>query len=143
MVNSALKILHPARVGAPLPRPLVTLSCGFPSPAQDYLEPALDLNELLIKHPAATFFGRVQGNSMSEAQIFEGDVLIIDRAINPRHNHIVLAVLQGEFTVKRLFKQGEKVALIPANPQFKPTTITADSDFSVWGVVTYIIHQAR
>ena len=80
---------------------------------------------------------------MREAQIFDGDVLIVDRAITPLHNHIVLAVLQGEFTVKRLYKQGNKVALIPANHNFKPLNIDAESDFSVWGVVTYIIHQAR
>jgi len=115
---------------------------GFPSPAEDYIENSLDLNHLLIKHPAATFFVRVEGDSMKDAKINKGDILIVDKAIKPSHKKIIIASIDGEFTVKRLYIEGTNVFLYPENPKFKPIKIQENSDFEVWGVVTYIIHKA-
>ncbi|QVL58388.1 MAG: translesion error-prone DNA polymerase V autoproteolytic subunit [Simkaniaceae bacterium] len=114
---------------------------GFPSPAEDHIEQKLDLNQFLIKHPAATFFVRVDGDSMKNGGISDGDILIVDRAITPQNGQIILAILNGEFTVKRIKKQGKRLFLIPENPEFPFMEITEEVDFQVWGVVTYTIHS--
>lgn len=119
------------------------IHAGFPSPADDYVDSVLDLNELVITHPAATFFVRVSGESMINAAICENDVLVVDRSIEAADRSIVVAILNGEFTVKRLRKTRDAVYLLPENPKFKPIKISENSDFQVWGVVTYIIHKAR
>ncbi len=118
------------------------ISAGFPSPADDYVEQKLDLNEYLVQHPAATFFVRVEGNSMIDAGIQSGDILIIDRALAVNHGTIVIAHIQGEFTVKRVEKRGEQVYLVPANKNYKPLLLTPEMDIEIWGVVSYIIHKA-
>ncbi|MDX8431657.1 MAG: translesion error-prone DNA polymerase V autoproteolytic subunit [Candidatus Algichlamydia australiensis] len=118
------------------------VQAGFPSPADDYVEKKLDLNELLIAHPAATFFVRVEGNSMINAGIQSGDLLIVDRALTPSDNKIVVAILNGEFTVKRIRKESGKLFLLPENSSFSPLQITPEMDFEVWGVVTFIVHKA-
>lgn len=122
--------------------PLFTarISAGFPSPADDYIDRKLDLNEYLIKHPAATFFVRVQGDSMIDAGIHSGDILIVDRALEPADGKIVIAVLYGELTVKRIKKTKTKLSLLPENPAFKPIEITPEMGLEVWGVVTHVIH---
>lgn len=117
------------------------VSAGFPSPADDYLDLPIDLNEFLIKHPAATFYVRVKGNSMEGAGIRNGDLLIVDRAEEPRNKSIVLGVIDGEFTVKRIKKKGSDLYLMPDNPEFKPIKINDNMDFQVWGVVTYVVHK--
>ncbi|TMD90228.1 MAG: translesion error-prone DNA polymerase V autoproteolytic subunit, partial [Chloroflexi bacterium] len=117
------------------------VSCGFPSPADDYVETALDLNELVIAHPAATFYVRVSGDSMMNAAICHGDIIVVDRAREPGHNSIVVAHLDGEFTVKRLSQRDGALYLVPENPLYQPIQITDTTDFSVWGVVTYCIHK--
>ena len=117
------------------------VSAGFPSPADDYLDLPIDLNEFLIKHPAATFYVRVKGNSMEGAGIRNGDLLIVDRAEEPRNKSIVLGVINGEFTVKRIKKKGSDLYLMPDNPEFKPIKIDNNMDFQVWGVVTYVVHK--
>ncbi len=122
--------------------PLI-MQAGFPSPAEDYLDKTLDLNELLIAHPAATFFVRVMGDSMRNAGILSGDVLIVDRSLEAIDNAIVIAIINGEFTVKRLSKKEGHVFLVPENPSYPIVEITPESDFQVWGVVTYVIHKAR
>lgn len=114
---------------------------GFPSPAEDHIEQKLDLNQFLIKHPAATFFVRVEGDSMKNAGISNGDILIVDRAITPQSGQIIVAILNGEFTVKRVKKQGKRLFLIPENPEFPLMEVTEEVDFQVWGVVTYTIHS--
>ncbi len=126
-------------------RPLIgsEIAAGFPSPAQDYIESTLDLNELLIEHPTATFFVRVQGFSMVNAGINPEDILIVDRAVEPTHRKIIIAVLDGELTVKRLEIKGDLWFLVPENPEFLSLEITEDMDFQVWGVVTYSIHKIR
>ena len=114
---------------------------GFPSPADDYLEQKLDLNQLLIKHPSATFFVRVEGHSMEGAGIFSGDILIVDRALTPKQNDIIVCVLNGEFSVKRFRKQGGLIVLHAEHPDYPPLSVTAEMDFQVWGVVPYVIHK--
>ena len=124
--------------------PLVpsSVSAGFPSPADDYLDPAIDLNEHLISNPAATFLVRVKGNSMVDAGIQEGDVLIVDRSIMATNNHIIIAMLNGEFTVKRLKQRAGKTFLEAANSSFATIELKGEQELVVWGVVTYVIHRA-
>ena len=114
---------------------------GFPSIAEDYVDGALNLNELLIEHPAATFFVRVSGDSMVNAGIHTDDILIVDRALTPTNNKIVIARINDELTVKRFCREGDKVILYPDNPEFEPIVITSSMDFEVWGVVTCVIHR--
>jgi len=126
----------------PLPLYLSPISAGFPSPAEDYIDRKLDLNEHLIKHPAATFFVRVAGDSMRDAGVIDGDILIVDRAVEPCTGSIVIAAVNGELTVKRLKKKRSRLWLMPENPDYSPTEITPEMQFEIWGVVTYIIHKA-
>ncbi len=119
------------------------ISAGFPSPAQDYVENNLDLNELMIKHPASTFFVKVQGNSMRDAGILSGDILVVDRSLEASNGKIIVAIINGEFTVKRLALDAQGVHLVPANPSFPIIHIHSELDFQVWGVVTYVIHRAQ
>lgn len=119
------------------------ISAGFPSPAEDYIENSLDLNELMIKHPASTFFVRVQGNSMREAGIFSGDILVVDRSLEATNGKIIVAIVNGEFTVKRLVLESNRVLLMPANAAYPIIHVNPDFDFQVWGVVTYVIHRAQ
>lgn len=118
------------------------VAAGFPSPADDYLEGSLDLNEYLIKHPAATFMVRAQGDSMKDAGIHNGDLLVVDRSLQASHNKIVIAALNGELTVKRLSCCEGRVRLMPANKSYAPIDITDEQELVIWGVVTHVIHQA-
>lgn len=122
------------------------LRAGFPSPADDYLEDKIDLNRYLTEHPAATFLVRVDGDSMTGAGIFPGDIAIVDRSLvtselSSMHNKMVLAVLDGEFTIKRLCVKGKSVTLLPENDRYEPIIITEGSDFTVWGVVKHAIRH--
>ena len=119
---------------------LVPVSAGFPSPADDYIENSLDLNKHLIKHPAATFFVRVKGDSMIDAGIHSGDILIIDRSLDATDKKVVIAVIDGEFTVKRVRIIDKKIYLLPENSDFSSTEIIESMDFTIWGVVTNVIH---
>ena len=118
------------------------IAAGFPSPADDHLQKALDLHEHLIKHPAATFFAHVEGDSMIDANLHDGDLLIIDRAEPARHKSIVVAIVNGEFTVKRLYKRNGEIKLMPENKAFPVIEVTEGMDFEIWGVVRHIIHKA-
>ncbi len=117
------------------------ISAGFPSPAEEYLELSLDLNKALIKHPSATFFGRVKGQSMRDAGIQEGDILVIDKSLNPTNGKKAVCYIDGEFTLKTLKVDKTGVWLMPANPDYKPIRVTEENDFIVWGIVTYVIHK--
>ncbi|MGA1196774.1 MAG: LexA family protein [Candidatus Latescibacterota bacterium] len=119
------------------------IPAGFPSPAEDYLDKTLDLNDLVVKHPSATFFVQVEGDSMIEAGIHTGDVLVVDRALEPADNRIVVAVIDGNFTVKRIQKRQNRLFLSPENPDLDPIEIPPESDFQVWGVVTFVIHRIK
>ena len=120
---------------------MIPVSAGFPSPAEDYIEEQLDLNKHLIKHPAATFFVKVKGDSMIDAGIHSGDILIVDRAVNPGNKKVVIAVINGELTLKRIRMTKGKLFLVPENDKYKPVEITEEMDFTVWGVVTNVIHK--
>lgn len=126
----------------PLPLYVANVQAGFPSPADDYMDKTLDLNDLLIARPAATFFVRVSGDSMQGAGIFSGDILVIDRSLQASDNKIVVAIVGGEFTVKRLKIHQGKISLVPENPAYPILQMNEGSDFQVWGVVTYVIHKA-
>ena len=117
------------------------VSAGFPSPADDYVELSLDLNKHLIKHPSATFYARVKGDSMIDAGINDGDLLVVDRALDIYDNCIAVCIIDGEFTVKRLKKQKDKILLIPENKEYKPIEVSEFNDFEVWGIVAYVIHK--
>ncbi|MDG2343599.1 MAG: translesion error-prone DNA polymerase V autoproteolytic subunit [Flavobacteriales bacterium] len=117
------------------------VSAGFPSPAEDFMDLDLNLQEYLVQHPSATFCVRVTGDSMQNAGIFSGDVMVVDRALEAKNNSIVLAVLDGEFTVKRIQKRAGKLYLKPENKNFSPIEIIEEMNFQVWGVVTHIIHK--
>jgi DNA polymerase V len=116
------------------------VAAGFPSPAEYYFEERLDLNKTFIRHPAATFCVKVEGDSMIDAGIFSGDVLIVDRSISPKHGDIVIAALNGDLTVKRLDKGKHKLRLSPENPDYRPIDVGEETDLIVWGVATYNIH---
>jgi len=118
-----------------------SIHAGFPSPAADYMEIAIDLNKELIKNPTSTFFGRVKGLSMQDADIHEGDVLVIDKSLEPANGKIAVCFLDGEFTLKRIKKKKDGIYLMPANKDFEPIKIAPDDNFMVWGIVTYIIKK--
>ena len=117
------------------------VSAGFPSPAEDYIDRKLDLNELLITNPAATFFVRVAGDSMTGAGIQHDDILVVDRSLEATSGKIVIAVYNGELTVKRLVHDKENIRLVAENPNYAPLIIDDDNGCEIWGVVTSVIHQ--
>ena len=129
----------------PIRRPLFLsrIPAGFPSPADEYIETKLSLDEHLIQHEAATFFLRVKGDSMINAGIHDGDLLIVDRALTPQDGNIVIAVLDGELTLKRLLLRDPEIILMPENPKYPPITLNAERDLTLWGVVTNVVHSLR
>lgn len=120
-----------------------TISAGFPSPAEDYLESGIDLNRELIRHPSTTFFGRVKGDSMSGAGIMEGDILVIDKSLEAKDGDVAVCFIDGEFTLKSIHREQNIILLVPANEKYKPIKVTADNDFLIWGIVTSIIRKIR
>ncbi|EKF75054.1 DNA polymerase V subunit UmuD [Alcanivorax hongdengensis A-11-3] len=118
------------------------VAAGFPSPAQDHVEQRLDLNGLCIKHPQATYFVRAKGDSMVEHGIVSGDILVVDRALEARHGDIIIASLQGDFTVKRLCLHPSP-CLQPGNPAYPPIAIEEDNPPDIFGVVTFVVHPTR
>ncbi|MEN6444713.1 MAG: translesion error-prone DNA polymerase V autoproteolytic subunit [Candidatus Cloacimonas sp.] len=141
--DGSVKAIYSVEEGKKQYRPLMSskIAAGFPSPAQDYIEGKLDLNEHLIAHPASTFFVKVDGFSMQGAGILPDDLLIVDRAIEANNNHIVIAIVDGELTVKRLKINGTDYFLMPENDEFQPIQIQEGMDFIIWGVVTFVIHK--
>ena len=123
--------------------PLFTsrISAGFASPADDHLENRLDLNQLLVPRPSATFMLKVEGDSMIGAGIYDGDLLIVDRSETAVSGSIVIASVHGGLTVKRLKQDATGVWLMPENPDFKPILVSESSDFLIWGCVTHAIHN--
>lgn len=116
------------------------IAAGFPSPAEDEIEQELDLNRHLIKHPAATFFLRVKGNSMLRAGIHDGDIVIVDRSLSPADGKVVIASVDGELTIKRLSQTARGVLLLAENEGYPPIVVQPGSDLRIWGVVTAVIH---
>jgi DNA polymerase V len=115
------------------------ISAGFPSPALDFIDLTIDLNKQLIKHPSATFYGRVKGQSMKDEGIGDGDLLIIDKSLNPIDGKIAVCFIDGEFTIKKIKLEKDACWLIPANENYKPIKVTSDNDFLIWGMVTHVI----
>ena len=137
----------------PLPQPLrfkrhplhlplagARVAAGFPSPADDYVEVGIDLNDQLIRHPTSTFFLRVSGDSMTGAGIHDGDLLVVDRSLDPRPGRVVVAVLDGGFTLKRLVRHQGRLRLEAANPNYPPLELEGCGDMQIWGVAIHVIH---
>lgn len=116
-----------------------TVKAGFPSPADDFIETKISLDRELIKNKYATFYARVEGSSMIGANIHDGDLLVIDRSLEPQNNKVAVCFIDGEFTVKRLRIEKDHVLLMPENEEFEPIKVTQENDFIIWGIVTYII----
>ena len=135
-------LLWPCENPDRLPLPLFSgkVAAGFPSPADDYIEKTLDLNELLVQKPAATFFVRAQGDSMLGAGIHSNDILVVDRSLEPISGKIVICALNGELTVKRLQNYNGMIVLAAENPDYAEILVTAEADLVIWGVVTNVIH---
>ena len=117
------------------------ISAGFPSPAEDFKQERLSLDNELIKNKEATFFARVSGQSMIDAGLNDNDLLVIDRSLSPAHNKIAICFLDGEFTVKRLKVEKDEVWLQPENKNYQPIKITEENDFVIWGIVTNVIKK--
>jgi len=126
-----------------LPSFLNRIPAGFPSPADDYLEELLDLNDKLISNPASTYFVKVSGDSMTGAGIFSGDMLIVDRSKKPNRGSIVIALVNGDFTVKKLQIKGNQFWLMAENATYPPILISKEMQAEIWGVVTYVIHKPK
>jgi len=141
-MTTKVEVIHTPDLSTAVERPvfLARVPGGFPSPADDYLEGKLDLNQYLIKHPAATFFVRVTGDSMIGAGIHSGDLLIVDRSLEPKDGNVVIASVDGELTVKRLSLRQGKLVLLPDNDKYQPMEVGGETAFEVWGVVTNVIH---
>ena len=140
-IPSKLEVFKPC-LSKPQVFPLYSskVSAGFPSPADDNLEKSLDLNSYLIKRPAATFFVRVNGDSMINAGINDNDILVVDRSVKPSHGKVIIAVLDRQMTVKRLYKRYGKIILMPENDLYKPIEIQDHMNMEIWGVVTSSVH---
>lgn len=117
----------------------VGISAGFPSPADDFIELTIDLNRELIKHKDSTFFAKVKGNSMKNAGIFDGDLLIIDKSLEPQDGKIAICQIDGDFTVKRIKKENGVVWLIAENEDYKPIKVTEENELMIWGIVIHSI----
>ncbi|MDO8177000.1 MAG: translesion error-prone DNA polymerase V autoproteolytic subunit [Undibacterium sp.] len=131
----------PALAGIPLF--LQKVPAGFPSPADDYVEESLDLNSYMIRHKASTFVFTVQGDSMTGVGIFDGDKLVVDRAVEPRHQHIVIAVINNDYTVKKLFKWRGVIELRAENPAYQPIRFKDTDELQIWGVVVGVLRRFK
>lgn len=125
----------------PLPYADQGIKAGFPSPAQDYISQAIDLNKELIHHPNTTFFGRVNGDSMKDAGVDNGDILVIDKSLTPKTGDMAVCYIDGEFTIKYIRIESDVIWLIPANEAYLPIKVTPANDFMVWGIVTFSIKK--
>ena len=126
------------RLGQPL---LTSIPAGWPSPAENYVEDSLDLHRMVVRNPAATFFLRVMGDSMVGAGIHNNDLLVVDRSLTHTAGKVVVAIVNGELTVKRLVKRKGKMLLCPENPDYSEIDLASQEEASIWGVVTYVLHQ--
>ena len=114
---------------------------GFPSPAQDYMLDSIDLTTALVNHPATTFCARVDGDSMVDANVYDGDILVVDRSLEPANGNMAVCFIDGEFTLKYIDIRKDGLYLRPANPDYPDIKVESESEFRVWGIVTYSIHR--
>lgn len=145
LARAGLTVIRPDSATIPSYRPIFIskIAAGFPSPADDYVERRLDLNQHCIHHPEATFFLRVSGHSMTGAGIHDNDIIVVDRSLKPAHGKIVVAILDGEFTVKRLSREscaGGHPALLPENDDYPRIEVQEGQELEIWGVATFVIH---
>lgn len=142
-MNKKILDIFPVEVDTDLALPLADegIKAGFPSPAQDFMDIAIDLNKELVKHPSSTFYGRVKGDSMIDAGINSGDILVIDRSIEPGDGDMAVCYIDGEFTIKYIQIETDVIWLMPANEQYTPIKVTPDNNFLIWGIVTYSIKK--
>lgn len=140
-LGAEITSMWPLSTAARLRLPLADggISAGFPSPAQDFVDLSIDLNKELVKHPSATFYGRVKGESMRDRGINDGDLVIIDKSLTPKNEMIAVCYLDGEFTMKTIRMEKGCCWLIPANTEFKPIKVTEENDFLIWGIVIHVI----
>ena len=115
------------------------IKAGFPSPAEDWVEGKIDFNQYLVKNPAATYLLKVKGDSMIDAGISPEDIIVVDSSLEAKHKDIVIACINGDMTLKRLYKRGKRLALLPENPKYEAIEIAGDAEFSIWGVVKHVI----
>lgn len=142
MLKSKLEFFKPD-LTSPIEIPLIDvgIKAGFPSPAADFEEQRISLDQYLIKNPESTFFAKASGDSMINAGISDGDLLVIDRSLEPKNNAIAVCYIDGEFTVKRIKKTKDKVVLQPENSLYKPIVISQENELIIWGIVTYTIKK--
>lgn len=137
-----LEIITPdTSTQADVPLAASGVSAGFPSPAEDFLEPSIDLNRTLIRNAASTFFVRVSGDSMKDDRIDDGDLLVVDKSLEPSDGCVAVCFLDGEFTLKRVRMGRDRLTLMPANSRYRPIEVSRDNHFAIWGVVTYAIKK--
>jgi len=143
IINSNVIDFYPAIMGIDLILPMVPgISAGFPSPAADFIDVDIDLRKELVRNPSSTFLGRVKGDSMKDAGIDDGDIMIIDKSLPYKDNCIAVCFIDQEFTVKRILLEKDILWLIAENEKYPPIRVTSDSEFVIWGIVTYIIKSA-
>jgi DNA polymerase V len=132
-----------ATTGMELNLPLIDagIHAGFPSPAEDFADISIDLNQELIKNPSSTFYARVKGDSMKDAGIHDGDLIIIDKSLEPANGKIAVCFIDGEFTIKRIKIESNCCWLVPANDDFNPIKVTEENEFLVWGIVVHVIRS--
>ena len=138
-IDSVMNFINNSNISLPLYSSKVP--AGFPWPADDHMEGKLHLNTHLVKHPTATFFVKASGDSMLGAGIHDGDILVVDRSLEPRKGKVVIAAVDGQLTVKRLQKKGSKTFLVPENKKFRSIELNENNDVKIWGVVTNVIHK--
>jgi len=145
LASSASLDFFTANIESTLALPLAEggIAAGFPSPAQDYIDLSIDLNKELIENPSHTFYARVKGSSMIDAGISDGDILIIDKAIEPRDGDTAVCFIDGEFILKYIKLEPDAVYLVPANPEFHTIKVTEENNFCIWGIVTYSIKNHK
>ena len=143
MVNSNIRLFKSAQSFTTLPLFMSAIQAGFPSPADDYLEEVLSLDDICITNPASTFLGRVKGNSLQDICIYEGDIAIIDKSLTPQNQDLVVCAIDGEFNAKILSIEKSAIRLMSANSDYKPIIVEPLSDFKVWGVITFVIQNIK
>ncbi len=145
IANSSQLDFYTANTDSKLLLPFIDggIAAGFPSPAQDYVDLKIDLNTELISNPSSTFYARVKGTSMQDAGIMDGDILVIDKSLEPKEGDTAVCFIDGEFTLKYIKFESDAVYLLPANPKFEPIKVTEENNFCIWGIVTYSIKNHK
>lgn len=145
IANSATLDFYTANTSSTISLPFIEggIAAGFPSPAQDYIDLNIDLNKELISNPSSTFYARVKGTSMQDAGIMDGDILVIDKSLEPKDGDTAVCFIDGEFTLKYIKFETDVIYLVPANPEFEPIKVTEDNNFCIWGIVTYSIKSHK